>query len=159
MPETIALADFRYSARFARLEKHIRFQGPNGFFDAALLRGSLDSLAGLAFSQLSRPTGLLARVRRCAWRVWAPRHSAYHPGVPVAKEANGFDNMGENRRILQIEGPEVLVLRFKRPIPRGLIFALKTLFTGQEYEATAPGLLAPATNKEVAHGPGQEGSE
>lgn len=134
-PARATLSNFHFSASFSPRGRFVRFAGPGGFFDADLLRGALGGQIGFAFSCLRRPSGLLSRVRRSPWTVTTPRRSPYHPGVAATPhpEKGTFRNMGRLRRILIIKGPEVAVLRFKKPIPRDLVLALKTLFEGKSY--------------------------
>lgn len=152
---TASLADYRYRTRFDPQSRFVRFLGPGGHFDATLLKGALQGSVGLAFNLLGRPSGMLARVRRSKWTVLVPRRSKYPPGIPTKQDKDGlYSNMGEARRVLIIEGSEVAVLRFNRPIPRSLIYALRTLFTGKEWPMmfatdTVPRVESPADEGET----------
>lgn len=154
MPQNATLADYRYRTRFDPQSRFVRFLGPAGHFDATLLKGALQGSVGLAFNLLGKPSGMLARVRRSKWAVSAPRRSKYPPGIPSKQDKDGlYSNIAEARRIVIIEGPEVVVLRFARPIPRSLIYALKTLLTGKEYplmfaQDVGPGVESPAEEGE-----------
>lgn len=170
MPPTASLADYHYRAVFSPTGRHVRFMGPGGFYDAMLLRGGLGGQVGLAFSLIGRPSGMLGRLRRSKWTVAVPRRSKYPPGIPTTKDAAGlFSNTREARRILIIEGPEVVVLRFTRQIPRSLVYCLKTAFTGAEYPPwfardEVPGVQSPEDDDETAEqeesdGTRQEGGE
>lgn len=129
------LADFHFSASFNPKGCFVRFAGPEGFFDATLLKGALNGQIGFGLSLLGRPSGLVARVQRYRWTITTPKRSPFHPGVAAKPhpEKGTYRNMGRLRRILEIRGPEVAVLRFNRQIPRRLKLALKALFEGAEY--------------------------
>jgi len=165
------LADFRYRTRFDPESRAVRFLGPGGHYDAVLLKGALQGTVGLAFNLLGKPSGMLARVRRSMWTVTAPKRSKYPPGIPSKQGKDGlYATTGEARRIVIIEGPEVVVLRFNRRFPRSLEYALRCLFTGQEYPLMfalddAPRVHSSGkeddetTEQEVSDGTGQEGGE
>jgi len=135
------LADFHFRAEFNPHGQHVRFAGPGGFWEAEVLKGSLEGLIGFGLQQLGRPSGLVGQLRRGRFKVSLPRWTKYNPGARAVPGKDGlFLNRKDHRRILLIEGREVAVFRFGRKIPQNLLLALKTLFTGRLYIMGQPGL-------------------
>lgn len=131
----MSAATSRYRADFDPRSRHVRFAGPGGFYDAEVIRGSLAGLVGLGLHGLGHPSGMLGRVRRAGkWNVQQPRSSRINPRSGAPLRASGtFVTKGEDRRILIIAGREVVVFRFRRPIPVTLLYALHTVFQGTDY--------------------------